>query len=288
MEKADIGVIGGSGLYQMEGLENVRQVELTTPFGEPSSPVTLGTLAGKQIAFIARHGFGHTLSPAEVNYRANVYALKMLGISRLLSISAVGSLREEFAPGHIVIPDQLFDHTLKRPRSFFGEGLVVHVGVADPFCAEFSRQVYDAVRDSGGTVHSGAALITIEGPRFSTRAESNAYRSWGLDLIGMTACPEAFLAREAELCYAIMAHVTDYDVWHASEEVVTVEMVIRTLLANTATAQQAVHKLAERVDPQADCACHHALRDALITHPGRISPETRSRLGLLTGKYLID
>jgi 5'-methylthioadenosine phosphorylase len=204
-----LGVIGGSGLYQMNGLTKTETIVLDTPFGKPSAPIVVGTLAGKKVAFLARHGIGHQISPSEVNYRANIYAMKQIGVKRLVSISACGSLREDYAPGHIVIPDQIFDFTRLRQRSFFSEGLVVHIGVADPFCADLSTQVYQALQDAGGTVHQGGTFITIEGPRFSTKGESNLFRAWGMSIIGMTASPEVFLAREAEMCYAVMAHVTD-------------------------------------------------------------------------------
>jgi 5'-methylthioadenosine phosphorylase len=280
-----LGVIGGSGLYNMPGLQNSVTIEIETPFGKPSAPVVLGTIAGKRIAFLARHGIGHPISPTEVNYRANIYALKQVGVRKVVSISACGSLREEHEPGQIVVPDQVFDFTRDRDRSFFGEGLVAHVGVADPLCQELSKAVYDAVTNAGASAHRGGTFITIEGPRFSTRAESNVYRSWGMAIIGMTACPEVFLAREAELCYAIMAHVTDYDVWHVSEEPVSVEMVIRTLQKNTQVAQQAIRLLAESLEEK-DCACQHALQEAIITQRDRIPPETRQKLDLLVGKYL--
>ena len=280
-----LGVIGGSGLYHMSGLQNSETIEIETPFGCPSAPIVLGSISGRQVAFLARHGIGHHISPTEVNYRANIYALKQIGVRKLVSISACGSLREDYAPGHIVIPDQIFDFTRERPRSFFGEGMVAHIGVADPICGDLSREVYDAVIRAGATVHQGGTLITIEGPRFSTRAESNVFRSWGMSIIGMTASPEVFLAREAELCYAIMAHVTDYDVWHDSEEPVSVEMVIRTLLQNTQVAQQSITILAEGLQVK-DCACQHALQNALITQRDLIPPETSQKLELLVGKYL--
>ena len=280
-----LGVIGGSGLYNMSGLENSKTIDVETPFGSPSAPIVIGSLSGKRVAFLARHGIGHLITPTEVNYRANIYALKKLGVKKVVSISACGSLREDYAPGHIVVPDQVFDFTRSRARSFFGDGMVVHVGTADPVCADLSAQLLDAVQSAGGTVHQGGALITIEGPRFSTKAESNVFRQWGMSIIGMTASPEVFLAREAELCYAIMAHVTDYDVWHVSEEPVSVEMVIRTLMKNTETAQQAVHALVQNLKDD-DCACQHALQDALITAPERIPAETRAKLDLLVHKYL--
>ncbi len=281
-----LGVIGGSGLYQFSGLENVSSINLDTPFGKPSAPITIGSLSGKKVAFLARHGIGHHITPTEVNYRANIYALKALGIKRVISISACGSLRDDYAPGHIVVPDQVFDYTKDRERSFFGQGLVVHIGTADPFCPDLSKQLFNAVSAAGGTVHQGGSLITIEGPRFSTKAESNVFRSWGMSIIGMTACPEIFLAREAELCYATMAHVTDFDVWHVTKEPVSVEMVVRTLLRNTQMAQNAIRILVETLAEEFNCGCQQALQDALITHPSRIPPETAQRLDLLVGKYL--
>lgn len=281
-----LGVIGGSGLYNIPALRDTEHIELDTPFGRPSAPLIVGTLAGKRVAFLARHGIGHWIAPTEVNYRANIYALKMLGVPRVVSISACGSLRADFAPGEIVIPDQLYDNTKDRERSFFGGGLVVHTGVADPFCPDLSTQVYQSVVRTGANVHRGGTLITIEGPRFSTRAESNTYRGWGMAIIGMTACPEAFLAREAELCYATMAHVTDYDVWHMEEAPVTVEMVLNTLHKNTEVAQQAIQLLLEGLPENRDCACDDALKNAIITSPERIPGETRQKLGLLVDKYL--
>ena len=282
-----LGVIGGSVLYNIKALKDVEQLDLDTPFGKPSAPVVVGNLGGKRVAFLARHGIGHHISPSEVNYRANVYALKMIGVKRLVSISACGSLRDDYAPGHIVIPDQLFDFTRGlRSRTFFGEGLVVHIGTASPYCSALSSNTFDAVNQTGVKTHQGGILITIEGPRFSTRGESNLFRAWGISIIGMTACPEAFLAREAEMCYTTMAHVTDYDVWHTSEGPVTVEMVIRTLMQNTEAAQKAIEILVEQIDPDADCGCHHALKDAIITHAEAIPPQTRQKLALLVDPYL--
>lgn len=281
-----LGIIGGSGLYAMAGLEAVEEVELETPFGKPSAKITLGTLEGQRVAFLARHGIGHHISPSEVPYRANIFALKSLGVTRVVSISACGSLREDYRPGEIVIPDQLFDFTRNRPRTFFGEGLVAHISVANPFCNDLSEQLYQAVQATGVRTHMGGAFITIEGPRFSTKAESNTYRAWGMSIIGMTTSPEAFLAREAELCYAVMAHVTDYDVWHVSEEPVTVEMVVEILNRNTGIAQQAVRNLARRMRTERHCECGSALATALITQADKIPAETRQRLGLLIDKYL--
>ena len=281
-----LAMIGGSGLYEMPGLRNTREYNMDTPFGKPSAPIILGELEGQSVAFLARHGIGHHLTPSEVPYRANIYALKSLGVQRIVSISACGSLKEEFAPGHIVIPDQIYDNTHGRSRSFFGEGLVAHVSVADPFCVDLSDQLESAVGAAGGVLHRNGALITIEGPRFSTKAESNTYRSWGMAIIGMTASPEAFLAREAEICYATMAHVTDYDVWHVSEAPVTVEIVIQTLHKNTALAQEAVRSLARNLKHERRCNCAHALSAALITRKDAIPPETRQKLDLLVHKYL--
>ena len=280
------GVIGGSGLYAFHGLEHTESIELDTPFGKPSAPIIVGEIKGKKVAFLARHGIGHHLNPSEVNYRANIYALKSLGVSRVISVSACGSLREDYAPGDIVIPDQIFDLTHKRQRSFFGEGLVSHVSVADPFCKSLTSLLVNALEKEKVRLHKTGTYITIEGPRFSTKCESQTYRGWGMSIIGMTASPEAFLAREAELCYATMAHVTDYDVWHPSEETVSVEMVIRTLLKNTEIAQNAIIRLVDMLDQLAPCDCDTALKDSLITNPAVIPPETRQKLDLLVNKYL--
>jgi len=285
-EKISLAVIGGSGLYSMKGLTETSEHVVETPFGNPSSPIIIGMLEGQRVAFLARHGVGHFITPTEVNYRANIYALKMLGAKQIISISACGSLREDYAPGDIVIPDQIYDNTKDRARTFFGDGLVAHIGVADPFCPDLSEKTYDAVNKVRAKCHKGGALITIEGPRFSTKAESNVYRAWGMSIIGMTASPEAFMAREAEMCYATMAHVTDYDVWHVSEEPVTVEMVIRTLNKNTEAAQESLRLLVKSLDAPSSCSCENALATALITNPAVIPTETRKKLDLLVGKYL--
>lgn len=284
-EKVSNAIIGGSGLYHMPGLEDAKEYNIDTPFGRPSAPIIVGTLEGTRIAFLARHGSGHHLTPTEVPYRANIFALKSLGVERIVSISACGSLREEYAPGHIVIPENIFDFTKDRIRTFFGDGLVAHVGVADPFCSDLSDQVEAAVRKTGAVTHRGGSFITIEGPRFSTRAESNTFRAWGMSIVGMTASPEAFLAREAELCYATMAHVTDYDVWHESEAPVSVEMVIQTLNKNTRIAQDAIHNLVRGLKPVSACQCGHALASALITDRKVVPRETLEKLDLLIGKY---
>jgi 5'-methylthioadenosine phosphorylase len=285
-EHVTMAIIGGSGLYEMPGLLDIRKYDPDTPFGKASAPIVVGTLEGVRVAFLARHGIGHHITPGEVPYQANIYALKSLGVQRIISISACGSLKDEYAPGHIVIPDQLFDHTHRRARSFFGEGFVAHVSVAEPFCVDLSRQLESAVGLAGGVTHRGGTFITIEGPRFSTKAESNTYRAWGMSIIGMTACPEAFLAREAEICYATMAHVTDYDVWHVSEATVTVERVIQTLNKNTRLAQGAVRILASNLKHERDCECGHALSAALITHKEAIPPATLQKLDLLIKKYM--
>lgn len=285
-EDVKLAVIGGSGLYSMSGLSSTEEYDLDTPFGKPSAPIVVGQLEHHPVAFLARHGIGHWLTPTEVPYLANIYALKSLGIERIVSVSACGSLREDYAPGQIVIPDQIFDNTKSRRRSFFGDGLVAHISVADPFCNELSEQLEQAVRDAGAVVHHGGAIITIEGPRFSTKAESHAYRAWGMSLIGMTTSPEAFLAREAEMCYAVMAHVTDYDVWHVSEEPVTVEKVIKTLNQNTQFAQNAIRRLMLTLRSARTCDCGNALANALITQRNSIPNETRTKLDLLVRKYL--
>lgn len=281
-----LAVIGGSGLYEFEDLKDVESREISTPFGKPSSPITIGKLNGKPVAFLARHGIGHIFAPSDVPYRANIYALKSLGIKRIVSVSACGSLREAYAPGHIVIPNQIFDFTHKRDRSFFGQGLVAHVSVADPFCESLSDTLEDSLKDTEAKFHRGGTYITIEGPRFSTKGESGLFRQWGLDIIGMTASPEVFLAREAEMCYTTMAHVTDFDVWRVSEETVTVEMVIRTLLKNVQIAQETIKNMVDRIDPAMDCDCENGLKDAIITNPKHIKPEKRQQLNILINKYL--
>jgi 5'-methylthioadenosine phosphorylase len=281
-----LAIIGGSGLYSMAGLDGIEEHDVSTPFGKPSDPIVTGRLDGRPIAFLARHGRGHRINPSEINYRANIFALKSVGVTHIVSVSACGSLREDYAPGHIVVPDQLYDNTKDRERTFFGRGLVAHIGTADPFCPALSRQVAQAVAATGASVHSGGSLITIEGPRFSTKAESQTFRAWGMSIIGMTASPEAFLAREAEMHYAVMAHVTDYDVWHVSEAPVTVEMVIRTLNQNTAFAQEAIRGLLAMERVGDECGCASALKDALLTARDRIPEELKQELGLLLGKYL--
>jgi 5'-methylthioadenosine phosphorylase len=271
----------------MPDLEEVEELDLDTPFGKPSAPILVGRLVGEKVAFLARHGIGHHISPSEINFRANIFALKLLEVDRIVSISACGSLREDYAPGEIVIPDQLFDFTRGRERSFFGNGLVAHVSVADPFCPNLSRDLFEAVHSAGAHAHRGGAFITIEGPRFSTKAESNTFRTWGLSLIGMTTCPEAFLAREAEICYTVMAHVTDFDVWHLGVGPVTVDLVIQVLNRNIEVAQNALRNLVrQEATSRPDCDCGSALSGALITAPEQVPEETRNRLRPLIQKYL--
>lgn len=282
-ERVAIGVIGGSGLYAMPEITDITRLEVETPFGKPSAEISIGTLRGKRVAFLPRHGYGHVFTPTTIPYRANIYALKALGVRHILAVNAVGSLREDFAPGHIVIPDQLFDHTkADRGRTYFDTGLVAHVGVADSFCPELATLLYEAVAKAGGTVHRGGTLIVIEGPRFSTKGESQIFRAWGCSIIGMTTTPEAFLAREAEMAYATMAHVTDYDVWH--DEPVTVEMVIRTFQQNLTIAQRALAEAVEALDENAEWACHHALDNAINTEREAISSDLLRRLGPITAR----
>lgn len=287
-----IGVIGGSGVYQMEALHNVREIEVDTPFGPPSDAYVSGELDGVPVVFLARHGRGHRISPTRLNYRANIWGFKSLGVEYLMSISACGSLREELAPGHIVIPDQLVDRTRLRKLSFFDDpdvgigGLVVHVSLAEPFCPALSQVCADAVIATGNPVHQGGSLVVIEGPRFSTKAESRIFRQWGCDIIGMTAVPEAQLAREAGMSYAAMVHVTDYDVWHDSEEPVTVEAVIRVLLRNAEVAKTAVRNAVRALAAAGPSPQANALQDAIITDRARIPMATRTQLDLLIGKFL--
>ena len=287
MSKIDFAVIGGSGLYNMEALSDVEELSVSTPFGSPSDAITVGTLYGRRVAFLPRHGRGHVLNPSEVPYRANIFALKTLGVRYIVSVSACGSLRQDYAPGHIVVPDQLFDHTKERANSFFTDGLVAHVSLADPFSPEMSQAIAHSCRAAGGTVHEGGTFITMEGPRFSTKGESRLYQQWGMSIIGMTTSPEAFLAGEAEIAYGVMAHVTDYDVWHESAEPVTVEMVIQTLQQNTKIAQDAIGHLVQTMDNWAgDFPAHHTLRDALITDRSHIPAQLKQELAPLVGKYL--
>ncbi|MBI4506878.1 MAG: S-methyl-5'-thioadenosine phosphorylase [Chloroflexi bacterium] len=286
MAEARVGIIGGSGLYAIDGLGEVREVAVDTPFGAPSDALMLGTLRGVPVAFLPRHARGHRISPSELNVRANIFALKKLGVEIVLSVSAVGSMREDIAPLDVVIPDQLVDRTKARPSTFFGQGVVVHVGFADPYCPVLSSVLYDAARASGARVHQGGTYICIEGPQFSTKAESRIYRQWGVDVIGMTNIPEAKLAREAEMCYATLAMVTDYDVWHDSHEAVTAEMIIVNLLKNVDTAKRTIAEALPRIPAERTCACPRALADAIVTDRAMIPEQVRHVLAPLLGKYL--
>lgn len=292
MEQIRIGVIGGSGVYDLTQLQNVREVRLDTPFGAPSDAYVVGELEGQAVAFLPRHGRGHRISPTRLNSRANIFGFKMLGVEYLMAISACGSLQPQYHPGDIVIPDQLFDRTRLRKSSFFDDpdvgtgGLVVHVSVAEPFCSYLSEVCAEAVAATGATVHRGGTFVTIEGPRFSTKAESRVFQQLGFAIIGMTAVPEAFLAREAGMSYAIMAHVTDYDVWHETEAPVTVDVVVRQLLANADVARAAVVNAIRRLREAPPSPYADALRDAIITQRSLIPPEALARLDLLVGKYV--
>jgi 5'-methylthioadenosine phosphorylase len=287
MSQATIGVIGGSGLYAMEGLDDVEEVSLETPFGAPSDSFVIGTLGGRRVAFLPRHGRGHRLNPSEVPSRANVYAFKQLGVRYLISVSAVGSLREEYAPGHVVIPDQLFDRTKGiRPGTFFENGVVAHVSFDKPFCPGLSQRLYAAAKTAGATIHYGGTLVVMEGPAFSTKAESEENRRRGHSLIGMTALPEARLAREAEIAYATLAMVTDYDVWHPDHDAVTVDAVVAVLQANALLAQRIVRNVVDLIGDGFESPAHNALAAAIITDRSRIPAEARERLRVIAGKYL--
>ncbi|HET9359303.1 MAG TPA: S-methyl-5'-thioadenosine phosphorylase [Vicinamibacterales bacterium] len=281
-----IGIIGGSGLYDMAEVTHRSEVTITTPFGEPSGPYLLGTLRGKRVAFLARHGAGHRLLPSELNFRANIFGMKTLGVEYILSASAVGSLKQEYKPLDIVIPDQFIDRTKGRVSTFFGRGLAAHVGFAHPFCRILSGLVVASGQHAGATVHAGGTYVCMEGPQFSTLAESNLYRSWGADIIGMTNLQEAKLAREAEICYTTIALVTDYDCWHPDHDSVTVEMIISNLVHNAATAQQIIAHAVDRLPFERSCECATALKFALITRPDMIPAQLRQDLAPLVGKYL--
>ncbi|HEY1306545.1 MAG TPA: S-methyl-5'-thioadenosine phosphorylase [Vicinamibacterales bacterium] len=286
MEHVRIGIIGGSGLYDMADVSGRTEVTLTTPFGDPSGPYLLGTLRGKRVAFLSRHGAGHRLSPSELNYRANIFGMKMLGVEFLLSASAVGSLKEDLPPLDIVMPDQFIDRTKGRISTFFGRGLVAHVAFAHPICRMLSEVAYDSGRRIGANVHKGGTYVCMEGPQFSTLAESRLYRSWGADVIGMTNLQEAKLAREAEICYATIALVTDYDCWHPDHDSVTVDMIVANLMQNARTAQQIIAGAVERLPYARTCECASALKYALITRPDAIPPAVREELAPLVDKYL--
>jgi 5'-methylthioadenosine phosphorylase len=281
-----IGIIGGSGLYEMDGLEILREERVRTPFGDPSDRYIVGRLEGRPVAFLARHGRGHTLMPSELNFRANIFGFKLLGAEWILSASAVGSMKEEVKPLDILIPDQFFDRTNGRAGTFFGNGLIVHVSVADPTCHVLGDVLYRAGRQVGATMHKGGTYLCIEGPQFSTRAESRIYRGWGVDVIGMTNLQEAKLAREAEICYATMALITDYDVWHETEEDVSVDSVVAVLRQNAATARAVLRAAVTMIPAERSCACAHALRDAIITAREKVPAGVKRELAPIVGKYL--
>ena len=285
--KAEIGIIGGSGLYSMPGFAAQQETAVETPFGAPSDSFVLGTLAGRQVAFLARHGRGHRLSPSEINFRANIYAMKSLGVERIISLSAVGSLKEEHRPLDFVLPDQFFDRTRGRASTFFSDGLVAHISFADPICPELARVLVQACAESGVTAKSGGTYLCMEGPAFSTKAESNVYRGWGMDVIGMTNLTEAKLAREAEICYVTVAMVTDYDCWHPHHDAVTVNEIISNLMRNAENACKVVAAAVARMPAARSCKCGSALAHAIITDRKLVSAATRQKLGILVDKYFV-
>jgi 5'-methylthioadenosine phosphorylase len=281
-----IGVIGGSGLYQMDGLKGVREIDVRTPFGKPSDRLIRGQLNRAELVFLPRHGKGHRWLPTEVNFRANIFALKKLGVERIISVSAVGSLRENIAPGHLVVPDQFIDRTTHRPSTFFGKGLVAHVSLADPFCRELSRVLVNAAESEGATVHAGGTYVCMEGPQFSTRAESHLYRGWGAHVIGMTNLQEAKLAREAEICFGTLALATDYDCWNEQTGDVEIEHVLTVLKRNVDLAQRTIRRTVAELAQDRSCACRSALKDAIITERSRIPKKIKTALRPIIGKYL--
>ncbi|MGH7864439.1 MAG: S-methyl-5'-thioadenosine phosphorylase [Candidatus Binataceae bacterium] len=287
MAKPVLGVIGGSGFYQMPGIEQVEQLELSTPFGKPSDAYVRGRIGDTDVVFLARHGRGHRILPGEINFRANIFGMKQLGVEYLVSVSTAGSMKQNIEPGHVVVPDQFFDRTCKRPSTFFGNGIVAHVSLADPVCAGLASVLVAAGREAKATVHAGGTYLCIEGPQFSTRAESRIFRSWGVDVISMTAMQEARLAREAELCYAVLALVTDFDCWHESVAAVDITEILRVMRLNVEQAQTIVANLARALGAhQRKCACAQALNNAIITDRNLIAPKVAADLRLIIGKYL--
>jgi 5'-methylthioadenosine phosphorylase len=286
MSQAQIGVIGGTGLEQIEGMTGIEKVNIDTPFGKPSDTITIGKLSGTSVAFLRRHGQGHPLMPTEIPGRANIYALKSLGVEYIIAVCSAGSFKSEIKPGDLLIPDQLIDRTRDHANSFFGEGVAAHITFAEPFCATLSRILYDSAREAGASVHQGGTYLCMEGPAFSTRAESRLYRAWGADIIGMTALPEAKLAREAEICYAVIGCVTDYDSWHEAEVPVTVDMILSTMRHNIETAKAIIKLSAARLPRERDCECATAMEGAIVTDPEAIPPAQREKLALIIGKYL--
>ncbi|HTN73116.1 MAG TPA: S-methyl-5'-thioadenosine phosphorylase [Methylomirabilota bacterium] len=286
MTKSIVGVIGGSGLYHMEGLEKIREMEVKTPFGKPSDKFIRGRLGNAELVFLPRHGKGHRWLPSEINFRANIFAMKKLGVERIISVSAVGSLREEIAPGHLIVPDQVIDRTTQRASTFFGRGIVAHVSLADPFCKDLSKSLGDAAAQEGAKVHGRGTYLCMEGPQFSTRAESRLYRSWGADVIGMTNLQEAKLAREAEICFGTLALATDYDCWNQSAGDVEIEHVLKVLTQNVELAQKTIRRVVKSLADSRPCACASALKNAIITELARIPKKTRADLRPIIGKYL--
>jgi 5'-methylthioadenosine phosphorylase len=286
LAKADIGVIGGSGLYNIPGIERVREVRLSTPFGKPSDAYFLGVLEGRKVAFLARHGRGHVFTPSEINFRANIYGFKALGVERIISVSAVGSLREDHHPMDMVLPTQYFDRTRQRVSTFFGGGLVAHIGFDTPVCPKVVETLDQACADLGLTCHKGGTYVCMEGPAFSTKAESHLYRSWGMDVIGMTSLPEAKLAREAEICYAVLTMVTDYDCWHPEHDAVTVKQILNNLSRNVENSQKILRQALRALPAERNCKCASALAHAIITDRKKIPAATKKKLALLVGKYL--
>lgn len=286
MGDVEIGIIGGSGLYEIEGLTKVEEKALSTPFGDPSDAFILGNLNGRRVAFLARHGRGHRISPSGINFRANIYAMKGLGVNRIISVSAVGIMREGISPGDIVVPDQFYDHTKRRISTFFEEGAVAHVSFADPVCPDLSGILFQAGKKTGAAMHNGGVYLCIEGPQFSTRAESNIYRGWHVDIIGMTNVTEAKLAREAEICYSTLAMATDYDCWHTGEEAVTVEGVIQILMKNVETSKKIIREAILHVPGERNCPCKDALKDAIITKKELIPREIREKLKPILKRYI--
>ena len=288
MPQAKIGVIGGTGLYDIEGLTDIEEVNIDTPFGKPSDAITIGRLEGVGVAFLPRHGRGHRISPSELPVRANIYALKSLGVEHIIAVSSAGSFKQEIMPGDLVIPDQLIDRTRSRVNSFFGEGIVVHIPFAEPFCPTLCQVLYESAKEAGASVHPKGTFVVMEGPAFSTRAESRLYRSWGADIIGMTALPEAKLAREAEICYAIIGCVTDYDSWMERSEPITIGVILNVLLQNIDTAKKIIKLAVSRIPEKRNCGCATALEGAIVTAPELIPAEQKKKLNLLIGKYISD
>ncbi|MBW7897753.1 S-methyl-5'-thioadenosine phosphorylase [Candidatus Brocadiaceae bacterium B188] len=286
MKEQTIGIIGGSGLYNIEGIKEVKSISVDTPFGKPSDNFTIGILEGRKVAFLPRHGKGHTILPSELNFRANIYGMKKLGVEHIIAVSAVGSMKEEIKPLDMVIPDQFFDRTRGRISTFFGEGIVGHVSFADPVCSTLANSLWNAAKSIGVHVHKGGTYLCMEGPLFSTRAESQVYRQWGVSVIGMTNLQEAKLAREAEICYSTLAMATDYDCWHVSEEAVTLEMIIGNLNKNTETAKRILKAVIPKIEQKRTCACTTAVQDAIVTHKDLIPESTKKKLDIIFGKYL--